>query len=319
LTSPFEQNETEYPKRDRCHFHRFTRLLHKTCAAQEIGTVAAYLLTIIAGCEDAARYKRGVTYYDSQLQPIVGVASYGALHRARKAAIAAGWLFYRPGGKGRAGVYWTIIPDHAAGLDDTPTDEGLMISASEMEEQAERKADLHLQNGGATREQPERKQRENGGKRRTSVKSNGGLSNLTLIPIPDPEKDPPPPKGGEGDERDTIESEFVKTWNACTGVVCIRGANLTTKRRKALRTRLADSGWDWRVALQKFPLRLTVSNPGGWKPDVDWFLKPDSVQKILEGKYDWEKKQNGNQPTTGPGLLFDPTAKQRVPTVNDFR
>jgi hypothetical protein len=42
-------------------------------------------------------------------------------------------------------------------------------------------------------------------------------------------------------------------------------------------------------ALAKFPLRCFQDQADPWRPDVDWFLKPDSVAHILEGKYDWSR------------------------------
>ncbi|NJL44547.1 MAG: hypothetical protein HC945_04535, partial [Nitrosarchaeum sp.] len=59
-----------------------------------------------------------------------------------------------------------------------------------------------------------------------------------------------------------------------------------------LRTRLSDSGWEWQQALAKFPLRCFEGNPDGWRPDFDWFVRTDTVTKILEGKYDWDRNQN---------------------------
>ena len=35
-----------------------------------------------------------------------------------------------------------------------------------------------------------------------------------------------------------------------------------------------------------------------WRPDVDWFLRPNTVTAILEGKYDWTK--NNGQPKESP-------------------
>jgi hypothetical protein len=31
-------------------------------------------------------------------------------------------------------------------------------------------------------------------------------------------------------------------------------------------------------------------NDRGWKADIDWFLKPESVMKIIEGKYTQKTK-----------------------------
>ena len=91
----------------------------------------------------------------------------------------------------------------------------------------------------------------------------------------------------------SIEMEFVAKWNATNGVVNNREKSLTKKRSKSFRNRLKDSGWEWKAAIEKFPLKCVASDPNGWKPDIDWFLKPDSVTKILEGKYDWTKS-DGN-------------------------
>jgi hypothetical protein len=127
----------QYPKRSQFHANKFTRLLLKTCAAQEIGPAGAWMLTVIAHTEDASHYRRGVRFYDAQIQAIIGLSSWRALNRARQAAIAAGWLHYEPGGKARAGVYWTLIPESAKGLDDLASDEGL-------------EPQMHLQNAGGS-------------------------------------------------------------------------------------------------------------------------------------------------------------------------
>jgi len=124
---------------------------------------------------------------------------------------------------------------------------------------------------------------------------------------------PAPDNDNDNDNDDEYlkkeESEFLKIWNACDGVAKIR--KMRTDRRRCLRIRLADKTWDWRAALNKMPLRCTLGDSNSWKPDVDWFLKPHSVDKILEGKYDWTKngKDNG-KPRIGPGQAYDPEFKQ---------
>jgi hypothetical protein len=105
--------------------------------------------------------------------------------------------------------------------------------------------------------------------------------------------------------------EFLATWNATQGVRPVRklGARAAT-----LKTRLSDSDWDWRAALAKFPLRCFAADPDGWIPTLEFFLRPDTVTGILEGKYDWEKS-NGKQRTLaiGPGQSHDPAARARDP------
>lgn len=123
-----------------------------------------------------------------------------------------------------------------------------------------------------------------------------------------PNQDTPPPPEGQDppdDSKSETESEFVQAWNACAGVIKNQGPRLTAKRRKSFLTRLSDPTWNWRPALAKFPLKLVQSDPGGWKPDVDWFLRPDSVQRILEGKYDWSKSNGKSTPHSGDGHVFN--------------
>lgn len=114
---------SEYPKRERFYSHRFCRLLTKCCAAQEIGTEACWMLTVIVHQEDAKKYKGPVSYWNEQLMPLCGFGGRTRLVLARSKAIEAGWLHYEAGGKGRPGLYWTLIPDQYADIPDSPMDE----------------------------------------------------------------------------------------------------------------------------------------------------------------------------------------------------
>lgn len=102
--------------------------------------------------------------------------------------------------------------------------------------------------------------------------------------------------------------EVLDAWNAAGTVRKTR--TLGDTRRRHLKTRLSDPEWNWREALAKFPLPLCESDPSGWQPDFDWFIEPNSVNKILEGKYDWRKDtKNGNRSNRlarqpDPGLEF---------------
>jgi hypothetical protein len=82
-------------------------------------------------------------------------------------------------------------------------------------------------------------------------------------------------------------AEFLDQWNAVKGV---RVAKAMTKARlTAFRARVRDAAWraDYRTALARIPTSafLRGENPRRWRPDIDWFLRPDTVTKILEGKY----------------------------------
>lgn len=97
-----------------------------------------------------------------------------------------------------------------------------------------------------------------------------------------------PTKRGSGNNVKTDMEAFVELWNSIPGFCkCIK----TTKTRTSLfQTRLKDSFWkeNWKAAFKKASTlpALSGANNGNWKAEIDWFLRPDTVVKILEGKYD---------------------------------
>jgi len=94
----------------------------------------------------------------------------------------------------------------------------------------------------------------------------------------------------------SLLDEFVLTWNEAPGVVPIR--KLSAARKSKLLPRLREDDWDWRAALAKFPLKCFQGHPQGWRPDFDFIVRPDTVTKILEGKYDWtraDEKRGGRK------------------------
>lgn len=114
----------EYPRNRSKHFaHKLVRLMLRTCAMQEIGQDGFSLVSAIAHTEDAKRYAAAVTYWNDQLIPILGMTSWGQLHRARKKAIAHGWLHYEPGCRGSVGRYWSLVPTGLLGQPDGAADE----------------------------------------------------------------------------------------------------------------------------------------------------------------------------------------------------
>lgn len=122
-------------------------------------------------------------------------------------------------------------------------------------------------------------------------------------------------KGNDATEHiDPQQREFVDLWNNTRGVHKLQ--SFSKKRAQAFQNRLGETidGVPWfetlKDALQrKFPLQCTSADPHSWLPDVDWILKPDSLLKIMEGKYDF-KPNSGKTPATtfGPGQRFDPQA-----------
>ncbi len=115
----------DYPRREPYFAQKAIRLLVKTAAAQHLGQTAALLIVTVATTEDAARYRRPVSFYNGQLMMLLGVRKWESLARARTVAIEAGWLCYEPPqqGKHKPGLYWVTIPPEALGLSDSPVDE----------------------------------------------------------------------------------------------------------------------------------------------------------------------------------------------------
>jgi hypothetical protein len=95
-----------------------------------------------------------------------------------------------------------------------------------------------------------------------------------------------PPTGG-GEEPKKLP-EVLQAWNAIQGVTHAR--QMTANRQTALRNRLSDSAWvqSWREALDRIAESdfCTGKSDSGWRADIDWFLRPDTVTKVMEGKYD---------------------------------
>lgn len=111
----------EYPKnRGNFFANRFIRILHKSCAAQDIGHAACYLLCLIAQTEDSARYKCPVRFWNSQLMETMAFTSPKQLDRARDLAIAAGWLQYWRDGNRSVGKYFVTIPECFSEISDSP-------------------------------------------------------------------------------------------------------------------------------------------------------------------------------------------------------
>ena len=172
-----------YPKRESHFAHRFTRMLTKSGAAQELGPEGCWLLAVIAHQEDAKRYTGPVTFYAEQLLPLCGFASKGRLNRVRAKAVKLGWLHHEEGGKSRPARYWCLIPSPCGSLSDAPVDEGdETVSRSVVERQADG-------NRTANGRKPD-------SKRNGSATANGSLS--TLVPT-DPS--PPPDSWGGVAER----------------------------------------------------------------------------------------------------------------------
>ncbi len=89
-------------------------------------------------------------------------------------------------------------------------------------------------------------------------------------------------------------NELVEKWNAIPGVGHVK--KITDGRRRAYRARAKDSDWleslDPAMEKVKASAFMQGQNDRGWKADLDFFLRPDTVTKIMEGKYDDRKGHN---------------------------
>jgi|688.fasta_scaffold644013_2 hypothetical protein len=118
---------------------------------------------------------------------------------------------------------------------------------------------------------------------------------------------------GTGEEGDYVGSkqptpspaEIIEFWNLRRCQSCI----LTAKRKSAIQARSRDAIWQqsWKDAIEKITDSRFCNgqNDRGWVADLDWFLRPDTVVRLMEGKYD-DKMANLSKPKTIPaeGAIF---------------
>jgi len=84
---------------------------------------------------------------------------------------------------------------------------------------------------------------------------------------------------------------FVQAWNAHAKANGWRGVeSMNSKRARSFKARFKDKYFrdNWVAALSRMDGNPFFSgqNERHWKATVDFFLRPNSVPKILEGNYD---------------------------------
>ena len=81
-------------------------------------------------------------------------------------------------------------------------------------------------------------------------------------------------------------------WNMIANVS--RCSTVTKKRQQTVRARMNDEFWraNWREAMQRVGASAfcTGTNDRDWRANFDWFLRPETVARLIEGAYDG----NGN-------------------------
>jgi hypothetical protein len=84
--------------------------------------------------------------------------------------------------------------------------------------------------------------------------------------------------------------DVIDAWNETAKKSGWCTAHVTKKRTLTINARLHDLAWYdiWRNALAKAaPVPgLRGDNDQGWKANIDWFLRTDTVTKLIEGVYD---------------------------------
>lgn len=276
-----------YPKGRPAFFAmKFIRTLSKVCAAQEIGSEAFALLVIIATTEDAAGYRRAVTWYDEQLIPLLGISSRRQLARIRDKARKHGWLHYDAGKKRVPGKYWVTIPDHAIGLDDAPSDEGEIYLDTEHGHKCHTNGDETVQ------------QSCRNGDETVAKRCQTGDETVHSLPIPVPVPTPKEDFAPQAFDRKVLDpinfdpwlQAFLAMWDATPGVVK-QGCQVSEMERREIEKRLADPWWEknWRRALEMFPLPWFQSQ--GNLVGLLSFLEDGFVQKVCQRKYHnkWSK------------------------------
>lgn len=126
------------------------------------------------------------------------------------------------------------------------------------------------------------------------------------------EEDPPGKAGlptAKNQSDDQLEvDEIVGAWNALPDVLHIQ--KLTDVRKTSLRARLREPTFrdQWREAVDRISKSsfLRGQNDRDWKADFDWFIRPDSVIKIMEGKYADSTQSNFKRSSVSPGQRYMP-------------
>lgn len=111
-------------------------------------------------------------------------------------------------------------------------------------------------------------------------------------------------------ERETVVTlamaDVVMQWNSVPGIRTAKG--LGASRKKHLGARLKEKYFaeNWRDGISRIAKSDFCLGKGssGWVADIDWFLKPDTLLKVLEGQYD--NRQRGS-PATAQKSLYGPS------------
>lgn len=104
----------------------------------------------------------------------------------------------------------------------------------------------------------------------------------------------------DGDE--VPEHEFLEAWNAAAKEAGWKtAAYMSPDRRREFNARMEDRRWVnmWREGLElaKKSSFCAGDNDRKWEANIDWFLRPGTLAKILEGTYDDDEDAKPKQDT----------------------
>lgn len=149
---------------------------------------------------------------------------------------------------------------------------------------------------------------EKSGQRKNSPELSGdcpGLSGMVSdSPVPSQESKSKSKREKRSTPAGTLPEGLLTTWNQNRGPLPEAKA-ISGGRATHARARLAEVPdlARWSAAVKRLALSpfATGGNDRGWKADIDFLLRPDTLTKIEEGKYDDHKTSvngNGTQVTT---------------------
>ena len=103
--------------------------------------------------------------------------------------------------------------------------------------------------------------------------------------------------------------EIFDVWNGTKGVrQCLI---VSDKRRRLLEIRMGEKQFieNWHAAITRVSLSnfCCGENERGWKANFDWFIRPDTVTKIMEGCYD-NRKSGSEHRAQGGRVIADRNA-----------
>jgi hypothetical protein len=210
--------------------NRVCRLLAKQTEANESSAAVCWFITVIVMTEDARGYTGPVTFYNSQLMPLVGCHSMDALERLRASVMKSGWLEYTPGFNRRPAKYRVKIPEALADIDDGPSDEGAQSPADPLDKPRSN----HRKNAEVPAVLDTGKPRSNHRKNaevpaeRTAARSAARTAAPPTFPFPCPKEEPPYPPQSRGEE-----SVFDSLADVCGLDPTVKSAKRTLTRKAA--------------------------------------------------------------------------------------